>query len=260
MQAQTHGILQKYCKNTINNFVATAYNNVVEEITITQNGFPSQYMSYLFAKVKERFSFLPAEFDFTHTGDTAQIECKTERAYSPYVRKYAEEHIGDVIAIGYKYAYFEKTIRLPLLTQAQRRLLFTALVSADYQEDKAFVMRQIRGNGAYCLDGVFHFRLRELQGRWEDIANYVPTDMSGSALDGFLGFLVDDGTGKVFVKDGKVYDENYRVLSKSLLTGEQSIVGEVLLGGAERVYCFGEVEKNTEKFLKKYYAEKATFC
>ena len=240
--------------------MATAYNNGVEEITITQNGFSSQYMSYLFTKVKDRFSFLPAEFDFHRDGNVSQIECKTERAYCPYVRRYAEEHIADVIAIGYKYAYFEKILRLPLLNKEKKRLLFTALVSADYKEDKSFVMRKLRGNGEYCLDGVFHFRLRELKGRWEDIANYVPTDMSESALDGFLGFLVDDGEGKVFIKDGKVYDENYRELSKSALTGEQSVISEVLLGGAERVYCFGEVSKDVERFLKKYYAEKATFC
>ena len=240
--------------------MATAHNNVVEEITITQNGFPSQYMSYLFTKVKERFSFLPAEFDFHGDGNATQIECKTERAYCSYVRRYAEEHIADVIAIGYKYAYFENKLRLPLLDAKKKRLLFTALVSADYREDKSFIMRRLRGNAQYCLDGVFHFRLQELKGRWEDIASYVPTDMTESALDGFLGFLVDDGDSKVFVKDNKVYDENYRELSKSALTGEQSIIGEILLGGAERVYFFGEVSQDVQKFLKKYYAEKATFC
>ena len=232
----------------------------MEEITITQNGFSSLYMSYLYAKVKERFSFLPAEFDFHREGELAQIECKTERAYCPYVRRYAEENIADVIAIGYKYAFFEKRLTLPLLSKEKKRLLFTALVAADYREDKTYIMRRFYGADEYCLDGVFHFRLRELKKRWEEIADYVPPDMSETALDGFLGFLVEDGDGKVFIKDGKVYDENYRPLCKSRLTGEESIVGEVLLGGAERVYCFGDADKATEKFLKKYYAEKATFC
>ena len=45
----------------INNFVFSAYNNRVEEITITQNGFDGLYMSYLYGKVRDRFSFLPAE-------------------------------------------------------------------------------------------------------------------------------------------------------------------------------------------------------
>ena len=58
----------------------------------------------------------------------------------------------------------------------------------------------------------------------------------------------------------KVYDEEYRPLRKSLLTGVESPIGEILLGGAERVYCFGEVERDIRLFLEKYYGEKAVFC
>ena len=59
---------------------------------------------------------------------------------------------------------------------------------------------------------------------------------------------------------GKVYDEEYRVLSKSALTGAESPIGEILLGGAERVYCFGEQDAQTSAFLEKYYGENAVFC
>lgn len=232
----------------------------MEEITITQNGFDSLYMSYLYGKVKERFSFLPAEFDFQKDGDGATIACKTDRAYCPYVRRYAEENMADVIAVGYKYAFFEKRLTLPLLTKAQKRVLLTSLVAADLKEDRAYVLRRLCGAESYSLDGVFHFRLRELKRRWEEIADYVPADMGTAALDGFLGFLVEDGEGKIFLKGGRVYDENYRPLSRSTLTGESSAIGEILLGGAERVYCFGETDGDTRAFLKKYYAEKATFC
>ena len=37
-------------------------------------------MSYLYGKVKERFSFLPAEFDMQKDGEHTEIACKTERA------------------------------------------------------------------------------------------------------------------------------------------------------------------------------------
>ena len=106
--------------SVINNFVFGAYNNVVEEITITQNGFDGLYMSYLFGKVRERFSFLPSVCDMEKKGDCTEIAFKTERAYCPYVRKYAEEHIADVLAVGYKYAYFEKRLPLPLLSPLQK--------------------------------------------------------------------------------------------------------------------------------------------
>ena len=232
----------------------------MEEITITQNGFDGLYMSYLFGKVRERFSFLPSTCDMARNGDHTEIAFKTERAYCPYVRKYAEEHISDVLAIGYKYAFFEKRLPLPLLEPLKKRLLITALVAADYKEDRTLIARRIRGFERYGLDGLFHFRLRELQKRWEEVIEYIPADMGEQATDGFLSFLAEDGEGKIFVKNGKVYDEEYRPLTKSLLTGFESTVGEIILGGAEKVYCFGEIDPATRSFLKKYYAENAVFC
>ena len=233
---------------------------VMEEITITQNGFDWLYMSYLYGKVRERFSFLPATCHIQREGERTAIQFQTEREYCPYVRRYTEENIADVISVGYKYAYFEGRLIVPLLTKLQKRLLITALVAADYKEDRAFVIRRLRGNEQYCLDGVFHFRLGDLKKRWDGIIDYIPTDMSANSLDGFVEFLVEDGEGKLYVKDGKVYGEDYRPLSRSLLTGVESCVGEILLSGAEQVYCFGKAEAETTSFLKKYYGEKAVFC
>lgn len=217
-------------------------------------------MSYLYGKVRERFSFLPSECLLKTDGDHAELAFKTERAYCPYVRKFAEENIADVIAVGYKYAFFEKRLQLPLLSKEQKRLLFTALVAADLKEDKAYALRRLCGQEEYCLDGTYRFRLRELTNRWADVADYVPVDMGGVSLDGFLGFLIEDGEAKLFIKDGKVYDEEYRRLSRSYLTGKETPVGEILLGQAGRVYCFGETDGETRSFLKKYYGKKAFFC
>ena len=244
----------------INNFRLAAYNNGMEEIEITQNGYDGAYMSYLYKRLKERFSFLPSTCEMEKSEDCIRMRFKTERAYCPYVRRFAEENVADVLTVGYKYRFFDRQLKLPLLKEREKRLLLTALVAADYKEDKGYVMRRLRGNGAYCLDGVYHFRLRELKKRWEEIANYVPTDMGEASLEQFLVFLVEDGEGKVFVKGGKVYDEEYRVLSKSSLTGACSPVGEIMLFGAQKVYCFGETDGETSSFLKKYYGEKATFC
>lgn len=89
---------------------------------------------------------------------------------------------------------------------------------------------------------------------------YIPVETGQDSLDGFFEFLVEDGDGKVFVKDGRVYGEDYRALTRSVLTGVSSTLGEILLSGAERVYCFGETEKTTRTFLEKYYGEKVVFC
>ncbi|MBQ9729178.1 MAG: hypothetical protein IJV85_06270 [Clostridia bacterium] len=217
-------------------------------------------MSYLYGKMKERFSFLPSEYGMEKEGETTKIAFKTEREYCPYVRRFAEDHIADVIAVGYKYAFFDKRLPLPLLNKEQRRILLTALVAADYREDRSYVARRLKGYEKYCLDGVFHFKLRELKRRWEGIVEYVPTDMGEASLDGFLEFLTEDGEGKLYLKDGRAYDGEYRPLSRSALTGKETAVGEIILGGAERVYCFGDTDETTASFLKKYYGEKVVFC
>ena len=232
----------------------------MEEITVTQNGFDCGYMSYLYTKVRERFSFLPATCDLLTDGEYAEISFRTEREYCPYVRRFVEENLADVVAVGYKYAFFQRRLALPLLSAFQKYLLCTALVAADYQDDKNYARKRLQGEGQYSIDGAFHFRLRELQRRWEGIAEYVPTEMSVSSLDGFLEFLTEDGEGKLFLKGGKVYDEEYRPLTRSALTGQPSAVGEILLGCAKKVYCFGETDKETEAFLRKYYQANAIFC
>ena len=247
-------------RKLINNFDFVAYNSNVEEITITQNGYDSLYMSYLYGKVRERFDFLPAVCHIKKRDKSAEIALQTERAYCPYVRRFTEENIADIIAVGYKYRFFEEKMHTPLLSAMEKRLLMTALVSADYKEDKSYVARRLRGMETYCLDGMFHFRLQELKKRWQGIVEYIPIDMNQESLDGFLEFLVEDGKGKLFIKDGKVYGEDYRLLTRSLLTGVESTLGEVVLAGAEQIYCFGETDGETKSFLKKYYGEKAFFC
>ena len=217
-------------------------------------------MAYLQRRVETRFSFLPGTCTMRTDGEYCALAFQTESAYCPYVRKYAEENMADVIAIGYKYAFFEKRLRLPMLSPLKKRLLLTALVAADYKEDRGFVVRRLRGFDSYCLDGFFHFRLRDLKKRWEEVAEYIPVDMGESSLENFLGFLTEDGEGKLYVKDGKVYDEEYRPLSKSLLTGVESTIGEIVIGGAEQIYCFGDLDDETKVFLKKYYGENAVFC
>lgn len=232
----------------------------MEKITITQSGFDGLYMSYLYGKVKEKFSYLPANAELQKNGDTTTLDFQTEKRYCPYVRKYAEENISDVVAVGYKYSFFKERLRLPLLSETEQSLLFTALAAADLKEDRAIVSRAFKGFDAYSLDGVYHFRLRDLKKRWEEIADYISSDFGPQSLDGFIGFLVSDGVGKAYIKDGKAYDEKYRVLTRSTLTGNRSLIGEILLCGVERVYCFGNVDSATVDFLKKFYKEKAVFC
>ena len=80
-------------RKAINNFCVRAYNNDVEEITITQNGFNQAYISYLQNRVQERFSFLPGSCTLSADEESSVLAFQTEAAYCPYVRRFAEENI-----------------------------------------------------------------------------------------------------------------------------------------------------------------------
>lgn len=232
----------------------------MERITITERGENAPYISYLYGKVTDKFSFLPTLSERLKEGDRTGIVFKAEQKYCPYIRKYTEESVADVIAIGYKYRYFREKLALPFLKEQEKDILFCSLVAADYEEDHAYIKGKLKGHGEYCIDGTFHFRLSELKDRWKKIAEYVPTEFNETSLESFIDFLVEEGENKIFVKDGEAYDEEYRMLEKSALLGKRSLTREILLSGAGNVYCFGTPDRATESFLKKYYKEKVVFC
>ena len=181
-------------------------------------------------------------------------------AWLAQMRRLATEYISDVLAIGYKYDFFKSRLALPLLSKEERFLLYSALVSADYKEDKRYASRRLGAFETCSIDGVYNFRLSELRNRWQEVLEYIPTDFGKYELEGFVDYIVSENDGKAYLKDGKVYDENYRELKKSELLGEKSLISELLLSGAGSVYCFGKVDVATDDFLRKYYKEKVVFC
>lgn len=226
---------------------------------MTQNGVNAPFAAYIYEKIKERFSFLPAEFDIGCDGDRTRVEFRIDGKYCSYVRRATEANLADVLAIGYKYRFFQKRLPLPMLSKAEKSILLAALTAADYKEDYAHVFSRVRGFQEYAIDGVFNFRLTDLKERWADVSSYVSPDFNGVYLESFLSFLIDEGQGKAYLKDGKVYDNDYRVCQKSRLFGEYSIIGELILTGAKKVLCYDEPSDEVGRFLHKYYKENAVF-
>lgn len=192
--------------------------------------------------------------------DRSEIEFSVEKTYEPYVRREIASAAADVLVLFYKYRFFSKRLSLPLLDSEEKRLLLTALVSADFSTDKSWAEDRLRGLRDYALDGIYGFRLKELKTGWEKIASYVDEAFSSESLHSFLRYLASEGEGRVFLSGESAYDDSYRPLKKSLLLGEYSAEGEILLSGTRLIYCFGSQSEHTREFLKKYYREKTFFC
>ena len=235
----------------------------MEKITITQNythNSEISYVYYLYKKLKSRFELFSSECEFEKGDGEERLIFGGEKGLFPHLQKFACEHISDVLSIGYKYEFFQKNLSLPLLDEDEKFLLYVALVSADYHEDKRYVSRRLGEFSVCSLDGTYNFRLNELKERWREIVECIPSDFGRYSLEGFLEYLISENEGKVYVKDGKVYDGNYRLVEKSELFGGKSVIADILLCGGDLVYCFGETDLKTKDFLKKYYKEKAIFC
>ena len=196
---------------------------------------------------------------FFRAGRSA-LEITTEKVYEPYVRGETVSAVAEVLVLFYKYRFFSHLLPLPALSEAERELLLTALVSADFSVDKEYVKRRLSGLDEYLIDGVFFFRLQEMKKSWERIASYVPATFSGDALFSFIKYIVSEGEGRVFLQGEAAYDEDYRPLKKSALIGGYSAEKEILLSSARFAYCFGEQSPSTREFLKKYYPERTFFC
>ena len=146
-----------------------------------------------------------------------------------------------------------------MLSAEEKTILLAALTAADYRDDYAHIFSRVKGYREYVIDGVFNFRLNDLKERWADVSAYISPEFNGAYLESFLSFLIDEGQGKAYLKDGKVYDGDYRVSEKSKLFGEYSVIGELILTGAKKILCYDEPAEDVGRFLHKYYKENAVF-
>ena len=236
------------------------YNNSVEKIRVYKDGSPDECIAYVSEKVSGKYAALPCVAGVYGRGGRTAVEFSTEKLYEPYVRGETASAVAEVLVLWYKYRFFQKLLPLPALEKEERELLLTALIAADFQMDREYVKTRLSGLEEYSLDGVFLFRMQDLKKSWAQIASCVPVTFSRESLGSFLEFLASEGKGRIFLRGEEVYDEEYRPLKRSALTGKYSAPKEILLSSAKIVYCFGEQSEKTREFLKKYFPEKTFFC
>lgn len=169
-----------------------------------------------------------------------------------------KDKIAEVIAIGYKHRFLKERVRAAL-GKREKKLLVAALISADLEGDKAYIVKRMDDIREFPIDGFYNFRLSALREKWDRIINYIPAGFSLPDLKKFCAFLVGEGKKRVYLKGRTVLGENFVPLTKSRLTGEEDAETELLLSDAGLVCCIGKVEEPLSEFLKKYYAERAVF-
>ncbi len=224
---------------------------------ITESTEKSGYITYLYNAITDALLRTGGKgellFSSSRTALFVKLGSCEEQTRSLIVEKMAE-----VIGIAYKHAFLDKYLQVSL-GKTERKFLLAALISADFDGDGAYIRRKLGKQSEYALDGFFNFRLSALKEKWEKIASYIPREFSTPDLKRFCDFLVGESKRKIYLKDGKVFGENFMPLRRSRLIGEEDAQTEIMLADAGFIYCLGNVDTPLEDFLQKYYAERAIF-
>ena len=238
----------------INNSRAVAYNKGVEELLITERKEKSSYITYLYNALMN---------EVVRDGGKGELFFGQERTVlklnlSPALNYRLLEVLAEILGIGYKYDFLKENLQVSL-SKREKKLLSAALIAADLEGDKSYILGRIPRAGEYAIDGIYAFRLVALREKWQHILSYIPSGFSSADLTQFCEFLVRESRHKIYLKDGAVFGENFTRLSRSKLMGEENPETEIILSDAGFVYCLGEVEVSLGDFLQKYFAERAIF-
>ena len=204
------------------------------------------------------------------TGSTATLSgdkriklvLETPEHYSDIIRAEAADRIAEVIAVGYKYSYFKKTVKVAGLNETEREILLASLIAADLAEDKKYAFDRVKTLSETNIDGVVNFRLKPLVKKWKDISEYMPACFVGSQLKDFVSFLLENKKKRTYIDDCKVYDNYYRRLKRCALLGgeEGEIIREVLLSNCGEVEIRGKLPPVDEKYLREFYGDRVYFA
>jgi len=234
----------------------------VEKITVTESGTDCSHISYLYhALMGEGARLMPSVRLSLNRGRLRlDVEC-SEKEY-PSAHAAIASAVGDIIAISYKYSFLKKYIGVRSLSDLEREVLLAALISADFTEDKKYVIRRISSLKGFSVDGIFNFRIPALIDKWTDVISYIPESFTYDELEKFIAFLLEGDGGRIYVKDNEVFDEKYKKLRRSRLIGsypEFSFLREIILSCADKIFLLTVPGAEECRFLKKYYGNHVFF-
>ena len=173
------------------------------------------------------------------------------------------DKIGDIIAIDYKYRFFNERLKDLALGEKQRDLLITALISADFIDDKRYIRTKLKGCDKIAIDGFFNFRLANLKRKWEEITSFIPDFFTEKEMKEFVFYLLNEKKQKtVLIEGNKVYDNLGNRLKRASLipTNNFPIVKEILLAGASEIILGKLPDDESEiNYIKEFFGNKILF-
>ena len=236
----------------------------MSELIITESSIRKNNLTYLYGALGEMINQVDARVDIKNGKNRYELKIFIPDEYNSIFLTETEDKIADVIAINYKYNYFKRNVVVSGLSKSEKELLYVALISADLDEDKKYVVKKLRAFKEFTIDGIFNFRMKPLKEKWNEIIGYIPSSFGSLGLKEFISYLIKDKVGKkVYYERGKVYDKHYNELNRvELIENAEDLtaVKEILLAGAGEIELVSALPSNDEKYIKEFFNDKIYFA
>ena len=230
---------------------------------ITEKDLSENNIDYIAYSLRDLFMQTSSVTCKRREGGRIVMDIETPEYFGEVVKAELFDKIAEVITINYKYEYFKKHISPHGLSAIEKELLLTSLISADFDEDKRYAVSKLKGFYEISMDGMYNFRLKLLKKKWEEIIGYMPEYFVNAQLKDFITYLLEGKKKKVYVENDKVYDADFRRLTRGNLMDENlqegKVIREILLNGTGEVELAGQISGLDEFYLKEYYGEKVNF-
>lgn len=121
----------------------------------------------------------------------------------------------DMYATTVKYEFLKEAIRLPLDRPSYNLLLHT-LVAFDRETERELIQAAMPMRDGISLDGIFYFRMQELQARWREIGDLAMDNalylIDEDTLNELIRFLISAVNPKIMRLDVRQQDNRYNVV------------------------------------------------
>lgn len=230
------------------------------ELIATDAAYRSGNIEYLFKTLDKPIRLAGGAAVMETKGDRCEFKATVPDDSAAFFKPSLEDKIADVIAVNYKYEYFKRFVRSAGLKTVEYDLLLSALIAADIEEDKRYVLSRL--SAPYAIDGSFLFLMKPLKKKWKEVVGYVPQYFSERELKDFIAYIVGEKRGRrVYVANGGVFDGHYNKLFRSTLAGGGDIrtVKEVILSSSGEVELDCKLSETEEYYLKEFFGDKIFF-
>lgn len=236
----------------------------MSEIKISESSLKCNNIAYISQALSEVIKEVGGRGEIKKDRNRCEFKLLFNSEYRDLITLETQDKIADVIAVNYKYLYFKKNIKVAGLSVIEHELLLTALISADIDDDKRYVIKKLKCFNEYAIDGIFNFRMKPLKEKWREILGYIPSVFPLGSLRDFISYLIKDKEGKkVYYENGKVYDKRFYELNRKVLLGDNNCeygsIKEMLLSGAGEIELASKLSDSEERYLKEFYGDRIIF-